>query len=147
MVLTVSFVISPVTGLSCHRRCTELLPRNLTPASGRQDHTTSPSASARFVKRTISVHRIPSRVRDDREPPLCGTGSNRFIPVSTKSSSEISENQKSIQAASDPRRLGPYRSIREEFRGGGVIARHLLRAREETVIWARFVRTGCHGPE
>jgi hypothetical protein len=27
-----------------------------------------------FVKSTISVHRIPSRVRDDREPPLCGTG-------------------------------------------------------------------------
>src|SRR3954470_8440242 len=26
-----------------------LLPKNLTPASGRQDHTTSPSASARFV--------------------------------------------------------------------------------------------------
>jgi hypothetical protein len=31
----------------------------LTPASGRQDHATSPSASARFVKRAISVHRIP----------------------------------------------------------------------------------------
>ncbi|HVI79418.1 MAG TPA: hypothetical protein VM715_14885, partial [Candidatus Acidoferrum sp.] len=30
-----------------------------TPASRRQDHTTSPSASARFVKRAISVHRIP----------------------------------------------------------------------------------------
>jgi hypothetical protein len=26
------------------------IPRNLTPASGRQDHTTSPSASALFVK-------------------------------------------------------------------------------------------------
>src|SRR5882724_6612198 len=32
---------------------------DLTPASGRQDHTTSPSASARFVKRAACVHRIP----------------------------------------------------------------------------------------
>jgi hypothetical protein len=42
---------------------------NLTPASGRQDHTASPSASAPFVIGAISVHRIPPRVRDDREPP------------------------------------------------------------------------------
>jgi hypothetical protein len=32
---------------------------NLTPASGRQDHTTSPSAFARFVSRATRVHRIP----------------------------------------------------------------------------------------
>src|SRR3954452_4200092 len=38
---------------------------NLTPASRRQDHTTSSSASAPFVKSTKRVHRIPSRVRDD----------------------------------------------------------------------------------
>jgi hypothetical protein len=59
MVLTVSFALSPVTGLVCHRRQAEFLPRDLTPASGRQDHTTSPSALAHFVKRAISVHRIP----------------------------------------------------------------------------------------
>ena len=35
------------------------IPRNLTPASGRQDHTTSPSASGALVFGTISVHRIP----------------------------------------------------------------------------------------
>ena len=64
---------------------------HLTPASERQDHTTSPSASAPFVRvpddrsqaearpaislhaRRRRVHRIPSRVRDDREPPLDGT--------------------------------------------------------------------------
>jgi hypothetical protein len=45
MVLTASFALSPVTGLFCHRRPRKLLPANLTPASGRQDHTTSPSAS------------------------------------------------------------------------------------------------------
>jgi hypothetical protein len=46
----------------------------LTPASGRQDHTSSPSASVLFVDQRIRVHRILSRVRDDLEPPLCGTG-------------------------------------------------------------------------
>jgi hypothetical protein len=46
---------------------------NLMPASGHQNHTTSPSASVLFVKSTISVHRISSRVRDDREPPLLRT--------------------------------------------------------------------------
>jgi hypothetical protein len=44
MVLTVSFALSPVTGLSCHRRLRKSPSANLTPASGRQDHTTSPSA-------------------------------------------------------------------------------------------------------
>jgi hypothetical protein len=47
---------------------------SLTPASRRQDHTTSPSALAPFVISAVCVHRIPSRVRDDREPPLWGTG-------------------------------------------------------------------------
>src|SRR5882757_6905709 len=51
-----------------------LLLKNLTPASRRQDHTTSPSASGALVRSTLRVHRIPPRVRDDREPPLCGTG-------------------------------------------------------------------------
>src|ERR1700674_3975918 len=50
MVLTVSFALSPVTGLCCHRRL-RILPRSLTPASGRQDHTTSPSALASLVLR------------------------------------------------------------------------------------------------
>src|SRR6202011_4099574 len=68
MVLTVSFVLSPVIGLVCHRH--RRITANLTPASRRQDHTTSPSASAQFVKRAARVHRIPPRVRDDREPPL-----------------------------------------------------------------------------
>ena len=45
---TAYFVLSPVTGLSCHRHLADI-PRNLTPASGRQDHTTSPSATTSFV--------------------------------------------------------------------------------------------------
>src|SRR3954452_12861116 len=68
MVLTVSFVISPVIGLVCHRRLASA--QSLTPASRRQDHTTSPSASVLFVSSTTRVHRIPPRVRDDRDTPL-----------------------------------------------------------------------------
>jgi hypothetical protein len=47
---TVSFVLSLATGLSCHHRYAKINPRNLTPASGRQDHTTSPYAIASFVR-------------------------------------------------------------------------------------------------
>jgi hypothetical protein len=101
MVLTVSFVLSPVTGLFCHRRQrTNVLSApgradktsaNLTPASGRQDHTTSPYAAIVSRPRALDrsriqrtrpaitshakrcrVHRIPPRVRDDRDTPLCG---------------------------------------------------------------------------
>src|SRR6266704_882058 len=60
MVLTVYFVLSPVTGLFCHRRQrTNVVPApgradptsaNLTPASGRQDHTTSPYAATSLVR-------------------------------------------------------------------------------------------------
>ena len=42
---------------------------DLTPASGRQDHTTSPYASGAHVYRAIRVHRISPHVRDDRERP------------------------------------------------------------------------------
>ena len=46
-------------------------PQNLTPASGRRNHTSSPYASRAVRQRHIRVHRIPSRVRDDRERPSC----------------------------------------------------------------------------
>src|ERR1700730_6187977 len=67
---TAYFVLSPATGLSCHRRPRQLPFAKFTPASGRQAHTPSPSAAARFVKRAARVHRIPPHVRDDRETPL-----------------------------------------------------------------------------
>src|SRR6266446_10073810 len=71
----------------CHRHLALLL-ADLTPASGRQNHTPSPSASAPFVTRAARVHRIPPHVRDDRETPLRGTGPNRysadFTPPSSK---------------------------------------------------------------
>jgi hypothetical protein len=79
MVLTAYIVLSPATGLFCHRRLRKLPFANLTPASGRQDHTSSPSASHAVRQRRIRVHRIPPRVRDDREPPLSvGRDGNRY---------------------------------------------------------------------
>jgi hypothetical protein len=51
------------------------------PASADQDHTTSPSAIAPFVKGAIHVHRIPPRVRDDREPPLYEAGRGDLVKV------------------------------------------------------------------
>jgi hypothetical protein len=81
---TTYFVLSPVIGLFCHRhqwisacwarRADIAISTNLTPASRRQDHTTSPSAFAPFVKGAIGVHRIPPHVRDDRETPLWEAG-------------------------------------------------------------------------
>ena len=67
MVLTVSFALSPVTGLSCHRQ--RIPPRSLMPASGHQDHTTSPSACSIARQARRRVHRIPLRVRDVAQRP------------------------------------------------------------------------------
>jgi hypothetical protein len=61
-------VISPAIGFLV--TVAGSLAADLTPASRRQDHTILPSAPALFVKSAARVHRIPPRVRDDREPPL-----------------------------------------------------------------------------
>ena len=72
---------------------------NLTPASRRQDHTTSPSASALFVKSAARVHRIPPRVRDDREPPLgLGRDSGGYKTDLGAAASIISEIPKLFRA-------------------------------------------------
>src|SRR5712664_3362703 len=113
MVLTASFVLSPVTGLFCHRHqrikvlsapgWADKTSANLTSASGRQDHTTSPSAAIVSRQRAVDrsriqrtrpaipsrakryrVHRIPPRVRDDHDTPLLWDGMaesiNLFLP-------------------------------------------------------------------
>src|ERR1700730_5110264 len=106
MVLTVSFELSPVTGLFCHRRprinvlskpgWADLNSANLTPASGCQDHTILPSAISISRQRAgdrsqISRSTLPSRrtqnaaastasaprVRDDRDTPLWWGGMAR----------------------------------------------------------------------
>ena len=101
MVLTAYSVLSPVTGLSCHRRLriwhakarSGLMHlRKLDAsvgASGPHDFAVRISAvrlragrpltgpirtrpASPFARRRCRVHRIPPRVRDDREPPLWG---------------------------------------------------------------------------
>jgi hypothetical protein len=75
--------------LVCQPGRADLPPLDLTPASRRQDHTTSPSAASISRQRAVDrsqavkpalrslralrrcrVHRIPPRVRDDRDTPL-----------------------------------------------------------------------------
>src|SRR6195256_5268357 len=109
MVLTVSFELSPVTGLFCHRRSADMFlskpgwadlnSANLTPASGRQDHTTSPYAATSLVRtlcksltgrsppchpsraKRCRVHRTPPRVRDDHDTPLWWGGMRKVLDL------------------------------------------------------------------
>ncbi|MGY4223448.1 hypothetical protein ACVMIH_000809 [Bradyrhizobium sp. USDA 4503] len=69
------FVLSPARlgfFVTVSRRCFASRGRHL--PLGRQDHTTSPSASCALVSRALGVHRIPHHVRDDRDPPLVSGG-------------------------------------------------------------------------
>jgi hypothetical protein len=72
--------LSPVTGYLA-TVAAWIFPRDLTPASGRQDHTASPSAPPALLCRRPRVHRIPPRVRDDREPPLSSGETRGVMPV------------------------------------------------------------------
>jgi hypothetical protein len=71
MVLTVFFGLSSVIGLSCHRRqqsCLRQLDASVE-ASGPHDF----AVRFRAVRQQhVSVHRIPPRVRDDRDRPSMG---------------------------------------------------------------------------
>src|SRR3954451_346325 len=78
MVLTVSFVLFPVTGL-CLPPSSADRSTNLMPASGHQNHTTSPSASAPFVSAAFASTASRAYVRDDRDTPLMWDGMARFI--------------------------------------------------------------------
>ena len=70
MVLTGCFVLSPVIRVLLTPSLADKKSASLTPTARRQDHTTWPSTSSAVVTGAIRVHRIPLRVRDDREPPL-----------------------------------------------------------------------------
>jgi hypothetical protein len=72
MVLTVSFVIFPVIGFVV-TVAGEITSADLMPASRHQNHTTSPSASARFVKRAFASIASRPAFTDDRERPSGGT--------------------------------------------------------------------------
>jgi hypothetical protein len=62
MVLTVSFALSPVTGLSCHRRL-RIITRQLDASVGASGpHDFAVRGISAFVSRATRVHRIPPRV-------------------------------------------------------------------------------------
>jgi hypothetical protein len=98
MVLTVSFALSLVSRalLPPSRVQRVSVVTHLTPASGRQDHTTSPSAFAdAFVLRTESVHRIPHStfVTIAKRPSQRGGTSHQYSCV-YRDVKLISENPK-----------------------------------------------------
>jgi len=80
----------PGDRLSCHRRYADRS-ANLTPASGCQDHTSSPSAASNARQARRRVHRIPPRVRDVASRPsewdetagdiqlICGFGKPEYF--------------------------------------------------------------------
>jgi hypothetical protein len=111
MVLTAYVVLSPVTGLFCHRHLRIKVfslpvgpkkpPQDLTPASGRQDHTILPSATTSLVRALVTAHRLlenppcnpaarstlprPSHpapnVRDDHDTPLLWDGMGNVLEM------------------------------------------------------------------
>ena len=72
--------LSPVTGFLA-TVAVQITPQDLTPASGRQDHTILPYAQATLVSRDLCVHRISPHVRDDLEPPLIRRETRGFKPL------------------------------------------------------------------
>src|ERR1700726_2182356 len=91
-------VLSPVLGLFGHRHPRKFPFTNLTPASGCQDHTTSPSASDAVVYDIIRVHRILPRVDDVGQRPSFGTGRRKFTADLGQAISIISEIRKPAPA-------------------------------------------------
>ena len=77
------------TRLACHRRPQEsLLLKNSTPATGASGPHDFAVRFGTVRYRRFHVHRILTRVRDDREPPLCGTGRWEYISDSGFGKSE-----------------------------------------------------------
>src|SRR5260370_27772886 len=76
-----------------------LLIADLTPASGRQNDTTWPYASGRARLARCRVHRIPTRVRDVRETPLCGSDRRISELIWVRWQAKFSEFQKLINAS------------------------------------------------
>jgi hypothetical protein len=88
---TGSFVLFPGTGLSCPRHRRKSASADLTPASGRQNHTTSPSATSSVRLCAPRVHRIPhpTFVTIAKRPSWRVWNGKCSIAVSTKRNSKI----------------------------------------------------------
>jgi hypothetical protein len=90
MVLTVSFVLSPVTNSFCHRhrriglvraRSGRLCLRKLDTSNGRQDHTTSPSAKAPFVRAPSDRSQVIPALPSPRAPDAAASTASRPASV------------------------------------------------------------------
>jgi hypothetical protein len=81
MVLTVSFVLSPVTGFLATVASEKLASQKLDASIGASEpHDFAVRLSA-VRQRRLCVHRIPLHVRDDRETPLVWDGIAGNKPV------------------------------------------------------------------
>jgi hypothetical protein len=81
--------LSPVSGFFATVACASY--RRLDSSTAKSGpHALAVREDSAFVFGAARVHRIPSRGRDDRVSPLCGTGPNRYSADFTWPSSEIS---------------------------------------------------------
>jgi hypothetical protein len=81
MVLTVSFALSPVTGLFCHCHLADTSAKLDASVGASGPHDFAVREACAFVKRAARVHRIPPHVRDDRETPLMWDGTGAGIEM------------------------------------------------------------------
>jgi len=89
MVLTVSFALFPVTGLSCHRRQQIIPPTWHQHRGARTTRLRRPRDAVRLFRRPASIASHTQRSWRSRSAPRASTGSNRSIAVSTKTKSKI----------------------------------------------------------
>ena len=82
MVLTVSFVLSSATGLSCHRRSREALaPQELDASVGASGPHDFAVRIGTLVSRTAASTASHPNVRDDGQRPSCGTGWRELVAL------------------------------------------------------------------
>jgi hypothetical protein len=97
MVLTVSFVLSRVTGLVCHPRRRSCLHRLDSSVGASGPHDFAVRETSALVSSAICVHRIPRPTSVTiAKRPSEGAGPNGNIPVSTWPSSIFSEIPKLV---------------------------------------------------
>jgi hypothetical protein len=77
---TAYFALSPAIGLVCHRRLARLLARLDAGVEASEPHDFAVRVSA-LVFSAARVHRIPPRVRDDRDTPLMWDETPRIMDL------------------------------------------------------------------
>src|SRR6202158_5711818 len=110
MVLTVSFVLSPVIGLVCHRRLRIRFRRLDAGVEASGPHDFAVHLKRRSSCSAISVHRIPPRVRDDRAsaPLWDGTVSDILLIWVRRKQKYFCKWGWTVNSLICPSRLGKY---------------------------------------